>query len=224
MSRSISEQQLIDSASFKVLADPSRSLLVHRLGESAKSAKQLAAEMDCPITRLYYHLKLLQAHGLIFVERTRKVSGIFEKYYRASARAFVIDRNTDGQEDPARSQALLAFVFDQTRLDISNGLRSGRIDAGKLPPEVGALMAYRTVMKLSPAQAQDLYSKLLALYREYETLAKVPGAEGDFGVLAGHAPFMTAASSSLRPAAVKTAPRGPLPKAEIRAILDKVFG
>ena len=114
-------------------------------------AKQLAAEMDCPITRLYYHLKLLQSHGLIFVERTRKVSGIFEKYYRASARAFVIDRNTDGQEDPARSQALLAFVFDQTRLDISNGLRSGRIDSGKLPPEVGALMAYRTVMKLSPA-------------------------------------------------------------------------
>ena len=60
MARTISEQQLIDSASFKVLADPSRSLLVHRLGESAKSAKQLAAEMDCPITRLYYHLKLLQ--------------------------------------------------------------------------------------------------------------------------------------------------------------------
>jgi DNA-binding transcriptional ArsR family regulator len=183
MSRSISEQQLIDSASFKVLADPSRSLLVHRLGESAKSAKQLATEMDCPITRLYYHLKLLQSHGLIFVERTRKVSGIYEKYYRASARAFVIDRNTDGQEDPARSQALLAFVFDQTRLDISNGLRSGRIDSGKLPPEVGALMAYRTVMKLSPDQAQDLYSKLLALYREYDALAKTPATDGDYYAL-----------------------------------------
>jgi DNA-binding transcriptional ArsR family regulator len=183
MARSISEQQLIDSASFKVLADPSRSLLVHRLGESAKSAKQLATEMDCPITRLYYHLKLLQSHGLIFVERTRKVSGIYEKYYRASARAFVIDRNTDGQEDPARSQALLAFVFDQTRLDISNGLRSGRIDSGKLPPEVGALMAYRTVMKLSPDQAQDLYSKLLALYREYDALAKTPATDGDYYAL-----------------------------------------
>jgi DNA-binding transcriptional ArsR family regulator len=206
MARTISEQQVIDSASFKVLADPSRSLLVHRLGESAKSAKQLAAEMDCPITRLYYHLKLLQAHGLIFVERTRKVSGIFEKYYRASARAFVIDRNTDGQEDPARSQALLAFVFDQTRLDISNGLRSGRIDSGKLPPEVGALMAYRTVMKLSPAQAQELYSKLLALYREYDALAKAPGETGDFYALV----------ASAYPTTAQQAAPGPKPRMRAR--------
>ena len=36
---------------------------------------------------------------------------------------------------------------------------------------------------LSPAQAQDLYQKLLALYREYDALAKTPGAEGDFYAL-----------------------------------------
>ena len=186
MARYISEQQLIDSASFKVLADPSRSLLVHRLGESAKSAKQLATEMDCPITRLYYHLQQLEKHGLIFVERTRKVSGIQEKHYRASARSFVVDRAPEGaagQSDQARSQALLGFVFDQTRLDISHGLLSGRINTGKLPTEAGALMAYRTVMKLSPDQAQDLYSKLLALYREYDALAKAPGETGDFYAL-----------------------------------------
>lgn len=210
MARTISEQQLIDSASFKVLADPSRSLLVHRLSESAKSAKQLAAEMDCPITRLYYHLKRLQAHGLIFVERTRKVSGIFEKYYRASARAFVIDRNTDGPDDPARSQALLAFVFDQTRLDIGNGLRSGRIDAGKLPPEAGALMAYRTVMKLSPAQAQDLYHKLLALYREYDALAKAPVEEGDFYALV----------ASAYPTTAQQAAPGPKPRMRAKPVAE----
>ena len=206
MARTISEQQVIDSASFKVLSDPSRSLLVHRLGESAKSAKQLAAEMDCPITRLYYHLKRLQAHGLIFVERTRKVSGIFEKYYRASARSFVLDRSPDGPDDPARNQALLGFVFDQTRLDISNGLRSGRIDTGKLPPEAGALMAYRTVMKLSPAQAQDLYHKLLALYREYDALAKAPGDEGDFYALV----------ASAYPTTAQQAAPGPKPRMRAR--------
>lgn len=210
MARTISEQQVIDSASFKVLADPSRSLLVHRLSDSAKSAKQLAAEMDCPITRLYYHLKRLQAHGLIFVERTRKVSGIFEKYYRASARAFVIDRNPDGLDNPARSQALLAFVFDQTRLDIGNGLRSGRIDAGKLPPEVGALMAYRTVMKLSPAQAQALYHKLLALYREYDALAKSPGEEGDYYALV----------ASAYPTTAQQAAPGPKPRMRARPAAD----
>lgn len=184
--KTISEQLVIDPLTLKVLADPSRSYLVYSLAECAKPAKQLAVEMDCPITRLYYHLQQLEKHGLIFVERTRKVSGILEKHYRASAREFVIDRSAygaAGQVDSARSQALLGFVFDQSRLDISNGLNSGRIDASKPPPEVGSLMAYRTIMKLSTAQAKGLYDKLLAVYREYDALAKTPEAEGDFYAL-----------------------------------------
>jgi hypothetical protein len=186
MPKTISEQLVIDPLTLKVLADPSRSYLVYSLAECAKPAKQLAVEMDCPITRLYYHLQQLQKHGLIFVERTQKVSGIIEKHYRASAREFVIDRSAygaAGQIDNVRSQALLGFVFDQTRLDISNGLNSGRIDARKPPPEVGSLMAYRTIMKLSPAQAKGLYDKLLAVYLEYEAIAKAPEAEGDFYAL-----------------------------------------
>lgn len=184
--KTISEQLVIDPLTLKVLAEPSRSYLVYSLAECAKPAKQLAAEMDCPITRLYYHLQQLEKHGLIFVERTRKVSGIIEKHYRASAREFVIDRSAygaAGQVDSARSQALLGFVFDQSRLDISNGLNSGRIDASKPPPEVGSLMAYRTIMKLNTAQAKGLYDKLLAVYREYDALAKTPDAEGDFYAL-----------------------------------------
>lgn len=186
MAKSIQEQLVIDPLTLKVLADPSRSYLVYSLAESAKPAKQLAAEMDCPITRLYYHLQQLEKHGLIFVERTRKVSGIQEKHYRASARSFVVDRAPEGaagQSDQARSQALLGFVFDQTRLDISHGLLSGRINTGKLPTEAGALMAYRSVLKLDPAQAQRLYDRLLAVYRDYEAVAKTPATDGDYYAL-----------------------------------------
>jgi hypothetical protein len=38
-------------------------------------------------------------------------------------------------------------------------------------------------MKLSTAQAKGLYDKLLAVYREYEAIAKAPDAEGDFYAL-----------------------------------------
>lgn len=183
---SISEQCVIDPLALKVLADPMRSFIIYSLAEQAKTAKMLAAEMACPITRLYYHLQQLEKHRLIFVQETRLVSGLQEKWYRASAREYIIDRaayGAAGQVDKARSQALLGFVFDQTRLDISNGLNSGRIDARKPPPEVGSLMAYRTVMKLSQSQAKGLYDKLLAVYREYEAIAKSPDAEGDFYAL-----------------------------------------
>lgn len=184
--KSISEQHVIDPMSLKVLADPMRSFIIYSLAGQAKTAKLLAAEMDCPITRLYYHLQQLEKHGLIFVESTQLVSGLQEKWYRASAREYVIDRSAygaAGQVDQARSQALLGFVFDQSRLDISNGLNSGRIDARVPPPEVGSLMAYRTVMKLNTAQAKGLYDKLLAVYREYEAIAKAPETDGDFYAL-----------------------------------------
>lgn len=186
MNISISEQQVIDPLALKVLADPMRSFIIYSLAEQAKTAKLLAVEMACPITRLYYHLQQMEKHRLIFVESTRVVSGLQEKWYRASAREYVIDRSAygaAGQVDKARSQALLGFVFDQTRLDISNGLNSGRIDASKPPPEVGSLMAYRTIMKLSPAQAKGLYDKLLTVYREYEAIAKMPDSGGDFYAL-----------------------------------------
>lgn len=181
--KNILEQQVIDPLALKVLADPVRSFIIYSLAEQAKTAKMLALELDCPITRLYYHLQQLEKHTLIFVESTRMVSGIQEKHYRASAREFVINRNAYGEVgsvDKNRSQALLSFVFDQSRLDISNGLNAGRIDARKLPPEVGSLMAYRTVMKLSEQQAKALYQKLLAVYLEYEAIAKAPEAEGAF--------------------------------------------
>jgi DNA-binding HxlR family transcriptional regulator len=184
--RRIRERMPIDPTLLRVVADPMRSFIVYSLVGAAKSAKQLAAELGCPPTRLYYHLQQLEKHGLIFVERTRKVSGIQEKHYRASARSFVVDRAPEGaagQNDQARSQALLGFVFDQTRLDISHGLLSGRIDTGKLPTEAGALMAYRSVLKLDPAQAQGLYDRLLGVYRDYEALAKTPAVAGDYYAL-----------------------------------------
>lgn len=173
----IVDKYIIDPIKLKVLADPIRSFLIYSIAEQAKTVKALAAEMDCPVTRLYYHLQQLEKHELVFVEKTRIVSGIVEKHYRARGREFVIDRNTYGAKglvDKDRSQALLSFVFDQSRLDISNGLNDGRIDPSKLPPEVGSLMAFRTVMKLNDAQAKQLYEKMMALYREFETIAQQP--------------------------------------------------
>lgn len=183
---SIVDKYTIDPIKLKVLADPIRSFLIYSIAEQAKTVKTLASEMDCPVTRLYYHLQQLEKHELVFVEKTRIVSGIVEKHYRARGREFVIDRsayNAQGVVDKDRNQALLSFVFDQSRLDISNGLNDGRIDTSKPPPEVGSLMAYRTVMKLSAAQAKGLYDKLLTIYREYEAIAKNPDAEGDFYAL-----------------------------------------
>ena len=181
--RQIKDVQRIDPALLRVLADPVRSFLVYSLVTEAKTAKTLAAELGCPTTRLYYHLQQLEKHDLVFVERTRMVSGILEKHYRASARDLLLDKQAfleDGKLDRRRSEALLSFVFDQTRVEIGRGLADGRIDISRRAPEPEALIAYRNVLKLSPEQARRLYSRLHAFWMEYEQIAKQPAADGRF--------------------------------------------
>jgi len=181
--RVIQAQARIDPALLRVLADPMRSFIVYSVTPEAKTAKTLAAEMGCPTTRLYYHLAQLEKHGLVFVERTRLVSGIIEKHYRAVARDIRLDASAFGsgsKPDRRRTDALLGFVFDQTRVEISRGIEAGQLDFRRLAPEPGALMAYRNVLKLSPEQAQGLYARLHAFWMEYDEIAKQPAPDGRF--------------------------------------------
>lgn len=173
----------LDPVKLRVLADPVRSFIVYSLVTEAKTVKQLAAELDCPPTRLYYHLEQLQKHGLVFVERTRVVSGITEKSYRAAAKDWVLDRSelAAGQGyDQARLDALLAFVFDQSRLEIQRQAEAGALDLSQRAPTRGSLVAYRNVLKLSDAQADRLYARLLAFWQEYDEIAKEPAEHGRF--------------------------------------------
>ena len=182
----IADSLPIDPRLLRVLAEPARSFIVYSLVPQAKTVKMLAAELQCPPTRLYYHVQQLEKHGLIRVERSRLVSGILEKHYRAVARDFPLNRADYGdnaRSDAERSEALLAFVFDQTRLDISRGLASGQIDFRQRAPEVGALMAYRNVLKLDHEQAARLYQRLHDFWQEYEAIARAPALDGQFYAL-----------------------------------------
>ncbi len=173
----------IDPLLLRVLAEPARSFIVYSLVPEAKTVKMLAAELKCPPTRLYYHVQQLEKHGLIRVERARLVSGILEKHYRSVAREFPLDRAAYGdspKSDAQRNEALLAFVFDQTRLEISRGMAAATIDMRKRAPTVGALMAYRNVLKLDEDQAARLYRRLLDFWSEYDAIAREPAQDGQF--------------------------------------------
>lgn len=181
--RKIADSALLDPAKLRILADPVRSFVVYSLVARAKTVKELASELDCPPTRLYYHLDVLQKQGLVFVESRRIVSGIVEKHYRAAARDWVLDRASFGRGSGAgagRLDALLAFVFDQSRVEIRRQVQTGAIDLARRAPDRGALMAYRNVLKLSDQQADRLYRRLLDFWMEYEAIAREPPAEGQF--------------------------------------------
>jgi DNA-binding transcriptional ArsR family regulator len=60
------------------------------LGAAPTTVKELAKAMDMKPNRLYYHVNLLEEHGLVRVTQTRIVSGIVERTYALVAKHFAV--------------------------------------------------------------------------------------------------------------------------------------
>ncbi len=115
----------------RALADPVRLAILSALdtqvpgGElPVRSVKELAQQLGEPQTKLYRHVKQLEAAGLIEVAATRMVSGILEQRYRARQRdlrlsAALFRRHADETEAAIRSafDAFLTGLFDRARED-----------------------------------------------------------------------------------------------------------
>src|ERR1700722_16809595 len=109
----------------KAMADPTRlaiwaALMKARSNRPVMSVKELAAELGEPQTKLYRHVRQLEAAGLIEVAATRMVSGILEQRYRARQRdlrlsAGLVRQHADEAEAAVRSafDAFLTRVFEQ---------------------------------------------------------------------------------------------------------------
>ncbi len=106
----------------KALADPVRMNLLHALeirsGTSlpTMSVKELAAELGEPQTKLYRHVKHLEAAGLIQAAATRIVSGIVEQRYRATHSEMIIGDNfSDDERASPEAEAMTAAALEMYR-------------------------------------------------------------------------------------------------------------
>lgn len=79
-----------DPEALKVLYDPLRFKIVGLLGEG-RTAKEIADEVDRPLTSLYYHLNVLVEHGLVKVEEERIRGRSVERTFRRVADEFAAD-------------------------------------------------------------------------------------------------------------------------------------
>lgn len=161
-----------DPALLRVVTEPLRLRIFELTRDRPRTVKELAAALDVPVTRLYYHVNLLEKHGVIRVRSTRAVSGITEKTYAAAASRLSVDRSLFAVDSPALDEGAGAFVtvvLDGAKAEIQRGIAAGRIDpTGKEPAEGGMLLG-RLWFRLTPAQA-------VALLRQFEELEETFGA------------------------------------------------
>ena len=88
----------------EVALDPIRTRLLALLTEP-HSATSLATLLDLPRQKVNYHLKTLEAHGLVELVEERRKGNVTERVMRATAAAFVISPNALAAvaPDPERS-------------------------------------------------------------------------------------------------------------------------
>ncbi|MCU0867795.1 MAG: helix-turn-helix domain-containing protein [Planctomycetes bacterium] len=117
-----------DPAIATVALEPMRSRLLAELAEPA-SAANLATRLGVPRQKLNYHLRELEAHGLVRAAGTRKWGGITERQLVATASAYVVSPAALG---PAATTP--ARVVDRLSASYLIAL------AARAVREVGALM------------------------------------------------------------------------------------
>ena len=121
-----------DPASASVAMDPIRNRLLSELSEPV-SAATLAGRVGLPRQKVNYHLRTLEAHGLVEEASTRQWGGLTERRLVATAASYVVSPGTLGPiaADPDRgmdrlSASYLAALAARTLREIGQLLRRSR--------------------------------------------------------------------------------------------------
>ncbi len=165
-----------DMETLRVMADSLRAQILEMLVREPLTARQLAAKLDLPTSKMYYHLGLLEKTGVIEVVETTQVGNLLEKIFRAVAENYDVDpalinfRTPEGQDNLAR---MVDDTLDAVRLDVHRSLeeRMRELQNGA-PEEDRKVMVVRAMTLATPEQARKLFSRLEALMQEFKDLEK----------------------------------------------------
>ncbi len=171
--------KIIDSVeTLRMVADPLRLRLLAVLRRAPATAKELAKELGAPLKGLYYHLALLEEHGLIRIHATRVVSGIIEKQYTVTAYRLSVDRTLLDPEptEGAGLEVFLSFVLDHARAEILRSVAAGLIAPHAPTPddEEGGLRLGRLWLRLIPEQREEMDRRVQAIHKEYAAQQAAP--------------------------------------------------
>ena len=149
------------------MADPTRLAILTTLMDPVKgelpvmSAKELAAHLGESQTKLYRHIRQLEAAGLIRVAATRMVSGILEQRYQACQRDLSFGSGFL-REHPDESEGMMQALFANFREGFLTAFR----DVKRAPDAVPSEQAFRRPKmfadstKVSLAKAAELRDRM----------------------------------------------------------------
>lgn len=161
----------------KVLADPLRIHILELMSDPC-TVKEVAAELDIPPTKLYYHINQLEKHGLIVLVDTRIVSGIIEKHYQTAAKTIRVKKALlspeSGNSDASGMDLTVTSLWEDTLQNLRYSAAKGIIDLssedGLINPQTVNLRTSNLI--LTEEQAADFVRRFRSLVDEFYELTK----------------------------------------------------
>ena len=178
-------------AAATVALDPIRSRLLAELAEPA-SAATLAARVGMARQKVNYHLRALEAHGLVEVAERRKWGGLTERLLVASATSYLVSPEALGPvaADPGRtadrlSASYLIALAARIVREVSDLVRRAG-EAGKRLPtlSIDTEVRFRSAGERAAftGELTEAVTRLVARYHD----ADVPGGRPHRLVLVAH--------------------------------------
>jgi DNA-binding transcriptional ArsR family regulator len=161
----------------ETLLKPQRIEVLRQLAEP-RSCTEVAVRLDQSQQRVYYHVKRLVEHGLVTQVAERRVRGINEGVYQASARAYWLSPRLVGRigQRQQRDEASLGYLLDlmeEVQADVAAlHTQAARRDAEDLPS-----LGVSGEIRVRPERRAEFMAELKAALQELFT--RYGGAEGD---------------------------------------------
>jgi len=174
-------QVIDDPAAATVALDPVRSRLLAELAEPA-SAATLAGRVGLARQKVNYHLRTLEAHGLVRVASKRRWGGLTERLMVATAASYVVSPGAMGPvaADPGRendrlSASYLIALAARVIREMGTFLRLARETGKRLPTlSIDTEVRFRSAADRA-AFAQELTDAVTKLVSRYHDAAVAGG-------------------------------------------------
>jgi DNA-binding transcriptional ArsR family regulator len=155
-----------DLEGFRVIDNPLRQRILH-LARHPKSVREMADGLGVPVTRLYYHVNMLEKAGFLDAIDVRKSGAQLERIYQS--RRGAVRPSPDFVENVGdmkkAAHVLAGALLDITRVEVEAVIERGLRD------EEGFGDLARVVLQLPTPVAQDFSRRIEELVREMRDAA-----------------------------------------------------
>jgi DNA-binding transcriptional ArsR family regulator len=175
-----------DLETLKVISDPLRRQILELTLVEPMTTKQIAEAVGAAPSKIYYHVRLLEKHGLIKVAETRLVANMVENLYQTAVENIRVDPSlllSPASEGSQAFDQLIVDLFDEAKAQVRRSIQAGLIhldtSAGERPRLANARFS-NTMVKIRPEKVADFRNRLSGLLEEFSALDEQGAEDGEF--------------------------------------------